>query len=477
MVCSMAAMGATAARSKIAGGFIPLGVGDLEAAWGLFVDGELTFGDVRVWLAAREVVARRCQLDLPEDFLADPAEVARLTGLSTRSVRGAFRRLAMAGLCPGVPPGQHGSATGSMADSIGGGVGDVAVPRRLLRFLVRSNRPALVAVGLGTLLRCVSRRKDWNGRGRVKASWIATAFGVSIRQVRAARAELVALGWMTPEPSGQGALNRWGRAYIVNLEWVPPAPQPHPPLPEIGAATAPPLINQEPLTGSKNQEPAGGLAGFWTAGLAGEPEPSKRAEPASRPEPATSPIPPPARPSTPAPSTAPPPASTAPLPPPRLQDVRPEDLRDTGRLLDLHRQAAARGLVGASEDGRLKIVAAAERALAIARNPAALFAWLVLNGCWRYLTGADEDRGHARIKAFLRGPEPSREGGARPLFGSGPMGGEGLGLSRDAQIVKAIREATIRAGIFRDPFPAFHARYPEWSRERWDSAMRELGHS
>jgi hypothetical protein len=480
MVCATATMGATAAGPKLAGGFVQLGVGDLEAAWGAYVDGELTFGDIRVWLAAREVVARRCTVDIPEDFLADPAEVARLTGLSTRSVREAFRGLAMANLGPGAPPGQHGPAAGPMADSIGGGRGCVAVPRRLLRFLCRSTSPAIVAVCLGTLLRCVSRRKDWDGRGRVKASWISMAFGLSIRQVRAARAELVALGWMAPEPSDQIAMNRWGKPYIVNLEWVQPAPQPHPPLPRIGAAASPPLVDQEPLSGLKNQEPAGGLAGFWTGGLDGEggAEASKGAAP-------TSPVTPPARPtppsiqtpttvgSAPAPKAAP--VATASLPPARLRDVRIEDLRDTERLLDLHRQAVAEGLVGDGEAGRLRIVAAAERALAIARNPTALFAWLVINGCWRYLTGADEDRGNARIKVFLRGPEPSRDGGSWPLLGSGEMGRGGIGLSEDARIVKAIREATIRAGIYRDPFPAFRSRYPEWTKERWDAAMRELG--
>jgi hypothetical protein len=34
-------------------------------------------------------------------------------------------------------------------------------------------------------------------------------------------------------------------------------------------------------------------------------------------------------------------------------------------------------------------------------------------------------------------------------------------LSEDARIVREIREATIRVGIYRDPFPAFVARCPE----------------
>jgi hypothetical protein len=48
-------------------------------------------------------------------------------------------------------------------------------------------------------------------------------------------------------------------------------------------------------------------------------------------------------------------------------------------------------------------------------------------------------------------------------------------LSADALVVREVRAAVIRAGIFRDPFAAFQARNPGWSRERWDAALVELG--
>jgi hypothetical protein len=50
----------------------------------------------------------------------------------------------------------------------------------------------------------------------------------------------------------------------------------------------------------------------------------------------------------------------------------------------------------------------------------------------------------------------------------------GPSLSADAMVVREIRGVFIRAGVFRDPFPEFHRRNPEWSRERWDAAMAEL---
>lgn len=49
------------------------------------------------------------------------------------------------------------------------------------------------------------------------------------------------------------------------------------------------------------------------------------------------------------------------LPVPKLADVRPDDLNDTGRLLDLFDQAIAQKLIGASEAERLKLVASAEK--------------------------------------------------------------------------------------------------------------------
>jgi hypothetical protein len=146
-----------------------------------------------------------------------------------------------------------------------------------------------------------------------------------------------------------------------------------------------------------------------------------------------------------------------------------EDLKDTGRLMDLLGQAVARGLVSTSEADRLRFVASAEHALAIGQgNPAGLFVYLVRGKLWRYLTQDDEDRANVRIKAFLRGPE-------RPRVAAGGMFGlSAPSLSEDAKVVREIRAAFIRAGIYRDPFPEFHRRQPDWSRERWDAAMAEL---
>jgi hypothetical protein len=45
------------------------------------------------------------------------------------------------------------------------------------------------------------------------------------------------------------------------------------------------------------------------------------------------------------------------------------------------------------------------------------------------------------------------------------------GHPSDAEIVRAVRSAMIKAGVFRDPFPEFQRLNPDWTRERWDQAM------
>jgi hypothetical protein len=119
-------------------------------------------------------------------------------------------------------------------------------------------------------------------------------------------------------------------------------------------------------------------------------------------------------------------------------------------------------VITASEADRLRFVGAAEHALMIGKeNPSGLFVYLIRGKLWRYLTGADEDRAVARLKATHPQPCPSA-GGHRPIAPAAPPS--------DAEVVKAVRAAAIRAGIYRDPFPAFVRVNPGWTRERWDRA-------
>jgi hypothetical protein len=446
-----------ASAAPIAGGYVLASSASLMATWRACQSKPLGIGDFRAWLACREMVARRCAVGPDRGFEFGFDELARLLGVTRKRARASVKRLVAAGLLdwseraiafpePPIP------VDPALEDSIGGGRGAVAIPRRLLRFLAQGAGSALIAVALAVLFRCLShRRGGFNGWGRVKASWVAKAFGVSLRQAKAARMQLVELGWIEPEEADQWALNRWGRVYRINLDWSPPRPEgsnvagqpvepPCPPSAPAGGSTLTPppadsspsltppdLQTQIPFGREKNQEPAGGPSGF---SVQGSRDGDKK------------------------------------LPSPTFGDVRIEDLKDTGRLMDLLDQAIDRKFVGPSEADRLKFVATAEHALAIGKeNPPGLFAYLVRGACWRYVTQADEDRANARIKAYLRGPELvplTRSSAIRPS------------LSEDARAVREYRRAFAAARYPGDPFPQIRRHDPSWTRERWDAALREL---
>jgi hypothetical protein len=471
-------------RATIAGGFVLISVAGLIAAWRACRRAPLGTGDFRAWLAAREMVARRRAADRDRSPTYTFAELAKLTGVSQRAARTSVRRLQVAGLIewsdraiafpePPTPPA-------GLDDTIAGGKGDVAIPRRMLKLLVDGARPALIAVTLAIVLRCLSRRRGgFNGRGRVKASWVSATFGIDLSRVKIARAELVELGWIQPEPSDQWAMNRWGKAYTINLDWDRASTEGHqslPPPPPEGRQSPPPDLQTPIPSGRVNhQEPAGGPTGFSIEDSEEKTAPRDREPVGTKPVPAPAPTATGTNPAnrmttipTEATRSSTTPAPT--LPAPKLADVRPEDLKDTGRLLELFDQAMAQKLIGPSEADRLKFVAAAEHALAIGKaNPCGLFAYLIRGACWRYITQADEDQANGRIKAHLRGPAPPcvTLGVGRPS--SRPA------LSEDAKVVLRVRAALSAAGYRGDPFPQVRRHDASWTRERWDAALLELG--
>jgi hypothetical protein len=504
--------------ASIVGGFVSIPVGQLLAVWFACQGIDLGIGHFRAYLACHEMLKRRAFAAKHVQPTYGFPELARLLGVTLERARLLIHQLVDAGLLactastitfPEQPPIPH-DLFAPFANTIGGGSGMLTVPRPLLRFLARGASTATIAVALGALFRCLScRRGQPNSRGRFKASWIARAFRVDRRQVKDARKRLVGLGWLAVEGDDrQGAMNRWGRAYRIDLGWKPPAvpvarSAPPPAVPV--ARSAPPLPDPTPLREEEiqNQDPAsGGPAGVQLPEGKEETEipnppaaarsmilPSPPAPvvlpssaPAQSPTPAAMPTGPatgsptvstferPAATSRPSSAIYGPAPSPGDLPTPRLEDVRVEDLKDTGRLLDLLGQAVARGWVTVAEADRLRFVGAAEHALAIGQgNPAGLFVHLVRGKLWRYLTQDDEDRANGRIKAFLRGPEPPRVAS----LSSGPPARPVL--SEDARMVIRVRSALASSGYRGDPFPQVRRYDPSWTRERWDRALAELG--
>ena len=425
----------------------------------------------------------------------------------------------------------------------------VPAPRRLLRSLAGGATAATAATALAHLIRGLYLKGGrCLGGGSLKASWVAEVFGVAPRRVKAARKALIESGWVVPVASDQRSLNRRGARFLIDLGWSPPrppsAPAPDrprpcpkmaPPRPVSCPKMAPPLGNNNlPFGEFRDQKPApGGPDGFSRpdpegvgpgglvhnepppprppgpavvhnepppptpapasvasalrlaiAAVREAPPPPRASGPASAPAPASTPA------AAPAPK-APAPAAKAPAPKapgaPDLRRVVAEDLEDAGRLLAIHAQAAAAGLVSDSEHGRLRVAAAAERARAVGTtNPCGMFVRLVRSGLWSHLTGRDEDAANARLKRHLHGPPPEPSPASPPSPWALPLPLPGPrppqppprpappALSGDAASVRAVLAAAARSGYRGDPFPLACRGRPGWTRERWDRAAAEL---
>jgi hypothetical protein len=96
------------------------------------------------------------------------------------------------------------------------------------------------------------------------------------------------------------------------------------------------------------------------------------------------------------------------LPPPTLRNIRPQDLKDTGRLLVLHTQAVRGGLLGGSEAERLTFVGLAQHVLTYRpANAGGLFRQLVVRRQFHFVTQEDEDAARRRLTSHLYGGELS----------------------------------------------------------------------
>lgn len=368
---------------------------------------------------------------------------------------GLLRTCSKEGISFASSPGDIGhedkSGLDAMLDEMQGITRKVPVPRRIIRRLAGGLSKARTAVVIAHLIRCLFYRKaeGVNPVGCCKASWIALVFGITERSVYDARSYLaLELGWLVPQDNSQRILNRDGLWVTVNLDWghepktlatpLPPAlelsteqgrgepskeNESSGPQAEIGGHSSGPVENKNPLTGSNNQKPAsGGPAGVQVSESGSEK--------------------------------------------PSLRDVVPEDLRNTGRLLELHEQAVEQKLVTTSEADRLKFVAGAEHAKAVGAKPCRLFAWIAWKGRWEFITQADEDAARIRLKQHFHAPpvkpvQPKTRPEREPL-------------SEDAVLVQTITAALKRANHRGDGFPLLKRERPEWTRERWDRALAEL---
>lgn len=452
-------------RPEVAGGYEPISAARLATAWWAYREGLITKLGLRAYFGCIELETRR-RLSGGR-YQPSRDELRKLVGGSEEGpggLRAAVKNLVAAGLLracsrsgivfaesPGELACDDRSGLDAMLAKIQGVNRKVPVPRRMIRRLAGGLGKARTATVLAHLIRCLFYRKGEgvNPVGCCKASWVADVFGVTERSVFDARRFLVLdLGWLQVQECSQHVLNRDGLWVTVDLDWgsegegtpaespataaveaqSPPDGFSGPP-PENAGRFAGPGTDKKPLRENNNQKPAsrppasGGPAGFSNS----HPKSAEKK--------------------------------------PDLRDVVPEDLRDAGRLLDLHRQAVDGGFISTSEADRLAFLAAAAHARAVGSKPCRLFAWMVRGRRFEFITQADEDQ----ARSLLR---PRREPESRPT--PAPLRRPEDALSDDAKLARSVQAALNRAGYRGDPLPLVRRERPEWTRERWDAAVKEL---
>src|SRR5262249_46183961 len=460
------------------GGFRFLTVVQLCLLWWAYRTRLIQLRDLRVWFAAQEMAARRCLLDPGQSPAFTPQELQGLVGGGGgEHLRASLRRLATAGLLtwsttqltfatsPTDLRGQHDlSAFHTLYAAIPNPARRVPVPRQAMRLIAGGCRPSVIATILGHLIRCLYYREHrCISGGWCKASWIADVFRIDLRNIKAARKHLVAMGWLQMRPLPHALCNRWRSYTLINPSWprpamtkavqddaqTPPSPSPLPPTFCTPLSPPPSKEHTEPFQDTQHQKPA-----------------------------------PPADLTPPSPSlyhTAPTPtgsASAVKKQPkdkkpaarvPTLSHIVPEDLQDTARLLTLFAQAQTHGLIGKSDSERLTFLGLAEHARVVgSANPCGLFAELVRRQCWHFVTDSDEDAAQQRLKAHLYGADPQTRDSPQPHDLTQPA------LSKDAAIVRYLQTQLVRAGFAGDMFGLVSRDDASWTRERWDNAVCEL---
>jgi hypothetical protein len=433
--------------------------------------------DFRVWFAAQEMVARRCQIAAGQVPDYTPRELHGLVGgVGGEHLRASIRRLDTLGLLTWASTTLTFAASPTdlrrvhdltdfqtMLQATPNTHRRVPVPRQAVRLIAGGLKASVIATMLGHLLRCLYY-KDHRcvSGGWCKASWIAEVFRLDLRSIKAARKHLVTIGWLQILDTPQALCNRWGSYTRIRLSWsrvameiqakdtvYTPASE-SPPLPDFCTTKLPPppKEHKEPLQEPLHQKPTPQAHSHTLSQLPQHTEPASggpsRGVHQQRKESHN--------------------ASTTEAP--TLRHLVSVDLQDTARLLILFEQAQTQGLIGKSESDRLTFVALAEHATVVgSTNPCGLFATLLRRRCWHFVTDSDEDAAQARLKYYLYGLS------ARPAL---PPPSPCPALSHDAAIVRYVQTHLVRAGWQGDAFGLVSREDASWSRERWENAVREL---
>src|SRR5512147_2918529 len=227
--------------AKPEGGYCSISVLTLGLLWWAYTQGLLTLRAVRVGLALFEIRIRRVAYVWTEkrrgnkvpDFTPrySTKELGDYCGLPDKRANAALAELQRLGLLAefseariafapsldavALSPEQRAEFRAWLAALTKRR--QVPIPRRILALACESAAPALIAVVLGTCLRCSWLRPEegFSFTGRIACSWLARRFAISLRAIQQAKEHLVGLGWI----ERKGNINRFGETVAINPAW------------------------------------------------------------------------------------------------------------------------------------------------------------------------------------------------------------------------------------------------------------------
>ena len=359
-----------------------------------YKSGEISFKALRVYLscfeleAIREAAKRSQKLKSlkSKDWVSyEKKELISLTGgLTLRSIGKSIKELEKASLMSFskeriiFTETPNRTSRELIEETLSGrkGTRAIPVPRRFIRLLGSLTKPALFLILIGHMLRGLSINPKTgliNPKGTVKASWMAEAFGLSIRAVKSARAELISLDIISKDiNSYQRKLNRDGAYFELNLEWSKAESRGEseaktvdnfatsktefaPPSPQNSTEFAPPIERPKTSKENKNQK-------TWSSkpsGVCNQTFKEKNS--------------------------------------PNIRDIQPDDFREFARNEILYWQAVNLGLITHSEANALNWVSASIRARET-ENPAKIFMGIIKKKLFHHVTQAQEEIARNAIK-------------------------------------------------------------------------------
>ncbi len=360
-----------------------------------YKSGEISFKALRVYLscfeleAIREAAKRSQKLKglKAKDWVSyEKEELISLTGgLTLRSIGKSLKELERASLMyfskeriifTETPTNR--TSRELIEETLSGrkGTRAIPVPRRLIKLLGSLTKPALFLTLIGYILRGLSIDRTTgviNPKGTVKASWIADAFGLSLRAVKSSRAELVSLEIIAKDVNSyQRKLNRDGAYFELNLKWSKgesrgesEAQTVHnfatsktefaPPVLQNSTEFAPPIERPKTSKEHKNQK-------TWRSKPSGVCNQTFKEKT-----------------------------------PPNIRDIQLDDFREFSRNEILYWQAVNLGVIAHSEANALNWVSASIRARET-ENPPSIFMGIIKKQLFHHVTQAQEETARNAIK-------------------------------------------------------------------------------